>query len=516
MTGRVAQNGPSLPTSPRLAPFIALVVIIAAVFIVFAPLTTFFFAQDDFILLNDAAANGWGTVLSHFAPDPGQFRPLSKGLYFLVMYHLFGMNAAPYHWLSLVLHALNVLLLYFLLRQLSIRQAPALIVTCVFALSNAFFHVVAWISCDQQLLALAFMLVSLVEGIRMLNRGGLAPALVSASAYALALACMEQVYAVPFLLLIYAGTLQTRGNRRRRFRSASRRLVPHFIILAGYVALMLGWKHLPDAGPYVLHAGTNVFGNLWTYLGWTLEVGAPTRFAPVLDTPPLTVGHVAFILIVLYLVLNRQFRSLLFGVGFFLASILPVLFLQNHAFYLHTYIPSCGAFYLGAVVLEQLATTRLLRRPRAMAMLVLLTIAVMSSYAFVRTRQNIERYATPDYPLLESFVLRRAVIARNTWNDLSAKESDRANVDSVHMVFKSNKDTWLNDNVEAALGYGALIQLFYGKPHMRVDFHLMSDTLELHSDQMARTRIFLYDLIGHCVPAADYMQRGPAEENPPH
>jgi hypothetical protein len=120
----------------------------------FWPLVHFFFAQDDFVFLERASRGLADAAGGFFDARPGQFRPLTKGVYFALTWPLFGLHATPFHIISILLHAANALLLGAFLRRLGINSAVSRFVAVLFAVTVAYMETVAWVSCVQQLLGM--------------------------------------------------------------------------------------------------------------------------------------------------------------------------------------------------------------------------------------------------------------------------------------------------------------------------------------------------------------------------
>ena len=121
----------------------------------FLPVLTLFFAQDDFMLIQRAVNDpGWA-----FDFTKHHYRPLTKYVYFAVMYAVFGLKPFMYHFVSLAAHVASTLLVYRIVLRLGVRPAPAIVTAALFGMNVAFLHAVAWISCIQQLAGGFFFLL---------------------------------------------------------------------------------------------------------------------------------------------------------------------------------------------------------------------------------------------------------------------------------------------------------------------------------------------------------------------
>ena len=78
--------------------------------------------------------------------------------YFGAAGRLFGTHPLPWHVVSLLLHVVNVSLSFALLVRLRLSRPAAMLGAAAIAFNLAFFHVVGWITCTQQLLAATFSL----------------------------------------------------------------------------------------------------------------------------------------------------------------------------------------------------------------------------------------------------------------------------------------------------------------------------------------------------------------------
>jgi hypothetical protein len=364
------ESGPGTSPTPAANPFarylrfetIALAAVVVAAAACFWPLTSYFFAQDDFVLLHRAAFTPGASISGFFADHPGQFRPLSKGAYFVAAWRAFGLNAFPYHLVSLVLHGFNIVMVWRMFRRLRVGDSGALVGAALFGLSAGFFHVLAWISCVQQLAGMAFSLVALELGFRALDQAGAAagagpsfqhpsclrPAAIgSLAAWVLALGCVEQTVLLPLMFPLYAWAFAgDRGTPRvvgvRRLRQAFTATAGHWVVLAAFAAFILFWKGVPREGIYGFSVGGNVAVNLATYLGWSFDYWM--RFPLEITTHQFSPqpAHLVAVLLIAWHLIRGRGRQVVFALGFFLAFSLPVAFLTEHQYYLHTYLPAAG------------------------------------------------------------------------------------------------------------------------------------------------------------------------------
>jgi hypothetical protein len=416
------------------------------------------------------------------------------------MYELFGLKAAPWHAASMVVHIININLFFVLLRRVGVGAAAALAATALFAVSVAFFHVIAWVSCIQQLMGQSFLLASLIWGFDYIERGVPGRRWLSLAAYVLALGCVEQTFGAPVLLLGFFFIVR-RDGAGRGLRSLVRKLSPHFAMMVVYLLFFTIWKKSPSEGYYAFHFGTNITVNLVTYLGWTLQFWAalPSRMA--IGRIDWSIIHLLAVFLVLYQVLRGRWREAAFAVLYFVVTISPALFLKNHTFYLHTYIPAFGLLYLLAHVFEDAFGLRRLRPVNVKIAVLSLVIISVSAGSFEMVRRN-ERYNMFNFiEMQRSFVLRRASIARAVYSTINAEKPFAETTEKVHMVYAReegrDKAMWNRKNVVSATGNGSLINLIYGRPDLEVVFGTAGD--EIPWEEQFVSDIYFFDDFGNCV-----------------
>jgi len=492
-------SAPIEPSGPIAVAYLVVLSLLAV--ICFFPLLTYYFAQDDFTLMLKAWRDGWSAVADYFYQKPGMFRPLTKAVYFGAMHGVFGLNSVPFHIVSMAVHLVNTILVYTLSRRLMLSRTASLVPATLFALSVAFFHVIAWISCIQQLLGLLFMLSALIWGIDYGKSRSSEGKWWSLGAYVLALLSVEQTLGVPLILVARAWLSPGAPDKGIGLRRAIRIYAPHLAVLVVYTLFMAFWKTPPGTGSYTFSLGGNVAVNLLTYLGWSLQFGAALPAWMQSDAVPWSVSHLFMIILLAYLIIFGRWRETVFGLLIFVVAVFPTLFLSRHTFYLHTYIPSFGVLYLIAVVVEENRGFRWFRKRAARLVFLAVLLAVVSSVSFVMVRKNVGfRMFDEIDDMPRSFVLRRAIIAKNAYDSLIAHEPFDEKVKQVYMVYAREDGKmdakWNNDNVKAATGWGSLPPLVYGNPNLETVFKLTGDAVG--ADVLADSDVYFYDDFGNC------------------
>lgn len=117
--------------------------------------------------------------------------------------HFFGLNPAGHHDANLFLHAVNVLLLFWVLKRATGFVGRSFMVAALFALHPLNVEVVAWIAELKTLLSTVFFLLALGAYRWYASSPRVSRYLVVASLFGLGLLAKPQVIALPFVLLLW-------------------------------------------------------------------------------------------------------------------------------------------------------------------------------------------------------------------------------------------------------------------------------------------------------------------------
>jgi hypothetical protein len=388
--------GPGPPTWALLATLTALV------WIVHRHVLGGYFALDDLILFQQAAGiRPWPLTV---------WRWLSGWAWFRVAVPLWGHEPLPYHVVSLLLHTVNVMLLFLLARRWGARPLAAWLGVGLFAASRLMFPALLAITSVGELLALTGLLAALLLAGPPLR---LLPAI---AALLLAVSAKESVMLVAFAALFaWAGA--------NGVRSRARALGPLLAAgaLAGIVLLGFGMASGRLGGQaYTVSFGTNLLENIARLFGWSMDL-----LDPIPDLHAATQGLTRYVFSAVALVLTllaiRPGGPPLVRAGaiWWWLAVLPVLPLPGRTYLHYLYVPLAGLALVAAGLLE----AWLARRPRpagtgrtawAVACGVLLVYAAWND-VLLAARMDL-RMSVADWPL--DPVIRKSEIARRAIDDV--------------------------------------------------------------------------------------------------
>ncbi len=389
--------------------------VLAAAAVAVAALVTYYhalnyyFSQDDFTFL--ARAEG-------LAPYPGLTAPfglrvLSTRIYFQLMYGLFGLAPEPYHAASLILHALNAVLVYVTARLWTGSRGVALVAGLLFATFDLAFTAVFWASGAQDLLAVTFLLACALIWVSRVGKGPLI-SIASACALVLSLLSKEIGVLVPGVLALMAWAQRAPGRR------AAAALVPHAVVALGALGLVLAHgSKAAQEGAYATAISSDILHNLATYLRWTADVVHPFRdriaaidYGAWKVAVPIAAAAAALLLTWR----GRRARMAWAAAGWYALTLVPVLPLLHHTYLYYLYPASAGAAIFAGLALHRIAAVPSGAARYRRALGVVFTGAVTAALCVagalsVRAREH--TYLPPDYVIPYDHVLRAAVLAEN-------------------------------------------------------------------------------------------------------
>ncbi len=222
---------------------ISLILLLAVGSAAYLPtLSNEFVWDDNQIIVRDRFIKQPDNWPSFFRPSiwqrhyPGDYRPV-RSFAFAFNYLFWRSNPAGYHLSNLLLHLLNTLLIYTLLRLLIPKPPIALIGAALFCLYPLQSEAVAWAKNCSELIASGFLLLSLILFIRRLasppiTKRPKATLLFSLLCFLLAILSKASAAALPLLLIALASCLPERKRLKDRLIST----LPYWSIAVLYLS----------------------------------------------------------------------------------------------------------------------------------------------------------------------------------------------------------------------------------------------------------------------------------------
>lgn len=345
-------------TAPSRTVYFALATILLLTFLVFRPGLSngFVLWDDDKYIQNNALIMSIDLKALFSGYVMGNYHPLTM-LVYAIGYQLFGLDATGYHTISLLLHLSNVLLVFFAVFHLAGKSIVALVAALFFGIHPMHVESVAWASELKDLLYCFFFLASYIFYLRYLKEQQKKKFLYySLFVFLLALLSKAMAVSLPLVLL-----LTDYFKERKLTRQTVLEKLPFFAlaIVFGIVAVM-AQKSLGATESTVFPWPQRFLFAGYAYLTYLVKLLFPFQLSsyypypvkPGASIPLLYYFYLPFVLALTACTIYflRTSRKIIFGLGFFTATILLVLQLLPVGDTImadrYTYIPSIGIFYL--------------------------------------------------------------------------------------------------------------------------------------------------------------------------
>ena len=270
---------------------------------------------------------------------------------------LFGLNAGAQHAVNLLLHAANVLLLFWILRKATGALCRSFFVALFFAVHPLNVEAVAWIAQRKSLLSAFFSLLTLAAYGWYIRRAGWKRYLLLGFAFALSLLAKPMAVTLPLLLLLFDYWPLHRSEEQpaaRRWTKLTLEKVPLLAMSAASSVLteMAQRRGGSVMGLSLLPMSTRTENAAISYIAYIGKILWPTRLAtyyPLRLSPSLgdAVASAVVLIAVSALVLFwRRFPYLAVGWFFFVISLIPVIGIVQVGFQgmadRYTYVPAIG------------------------------------------------------------------------------------------------------------------------------------------------------------------------------
>lgn len=169
--------------------------------------------DDHIIVINPYTSGGfapgnlWAIITQFYA---GQYAPLNQ-LYYTTIYSLFGYDAFWFHLFSIVIHYVNVLLVYSLVKKILewtkeqndiMRYQAPFITALLIAIHPFLVESVAWVSASKVLIYTALYILAIRAYINYLESGTFRFYLYTIALFTLSFAAKEQSVTLPLCLLL--------------------------------------------------------------------------------------------------------------------------------------------------------------------------------------------------------------------------------------------------------------------------------------------------------------------------
>ena len=270
---------------------------------------------------------------------------------------MFGLNPGAQHGVNVLLHAANVLLLFWILRKATGAVWRSFFVALIFAVHPLNVETAAWIAQRKSLLSAFFSLLTVAAYGWYVRRGGWNRYLLLVFAFAMSLMAKPMAVSLPLLLLLFDYWPLRRYEElaaARRWTKLALEKLPLFAMSAASSVLteMAQGAGGSVMGLSLLPVSTRIENAAISYVAYIGKILWPVRLAtyyPLRFSPPVGDAIAAATILIavsalaLYL---RRFPYIAVGWFFFVISMVPVIGIVQVGFQgmadRYTYIPAIG------------------------------------------------------------------------------------------------------------------------------------------------------------------------------
>ena len=327
------------------------------------------FDDDRYVIQNPHVHAGleWSTIAWAFSTtEQANWHPLTWISHSLD-YQLFQLNPAGHHYVNVLLHAVNVLLLFVLLQQATGSAWRSLMVAALFAVHPINVESVAWVAERKNVLSMLFFLLAMMAYQWYVTKPAATRYATVVALFACGLMAKPQVITFPFVLLLWDyWPLQRLAPGGRNQHAAAKSFsglllekIPLFLLSAASALITMkaqssgGATRAMMEHPFSVRLANAIIAYV-RYLGNALW---PARLAPIYPYPveppkPWQVAVASLLLLsVTALVLAlRRHRYLPVGWFWFLGTLVPMIGLVQVGTQAmadrYAYLPFLGLFIM--------------------------------------------------------------------------------------------------------------------------------------------------------------------------
>jgi tetratricopeptide (TPR) repeat protein len=297
----------------------------------------------------------WAMTTNHV----GNWHPLTW-LSLMLDRELFGMNAAGYHWTSVILHLLGGLLLFLGLSRMTALLFPSGLVAALFLIHPLHVESVAWVAERKDVLSGLFWMMGILCYARYVERPGLVRYLWVVFSFACGLLSKPMMVTFPFvLLLLDCWPLRRTASGKANWGRLVREKVPLFLLSAAGSVITFIVQKESNAMPSLsaMPFGDRLANATVSYAAYLGKAFWPERlsiFYPYHGPSPFAhlVSALALLILITFtsILLFRRRPYLLVGWLWYLGTLVPVIGLVQVGSQAmadrYTYLPLVGVFIM--------------------------------------------------------------------------------------------------------------------------------------------------------------------------
>jgi tetratricopeptide (TPR) repeat protein len=338
--------------------------------------------DDRYVTENSHVRQGltWGTFTwALTSTEQANWHPLTW-ISHAIDCSLFRLNPAGHHFTSVLLHAVNVMLLFLLLASATGRMGPSVFVAALFAVHPINVESVAWVAERKNVLCTLFFFLALLAYSWYAEKPHWKRYLAGVALFTAGLAAKPMVITLPFVLLLWdywplgrvRGANQEGGSKTQL--SWSRLVLEKLPLLLFSAASAVITMHAQQAGRALRSTqefalAARIENAIYAYAKYLWKMVWPARLAPLYPHPgdslaawKVVVAALVLLAITVVALRFRTRRYLLVGWLWFLGTLVPVIGLVQVGDAAmadrYAYLPLIGIFMMIAFGAADLADAK--------------------------------------------------------------------------------------------------------------------------------------------------------------
>jgi len=298
-----------------------------------------FISYDDeaYILSNSNIKNGinYNSIKWAFTSlDVSNWHPITW-LSHMIDYNIYGLDPHGHHLSNVLLHLLNVTLLFCLLYFTTNTYWPSYFVSALFALHPLHVESVAWVAERKDLLSTLFMMLTLMSYSAYVKRNDKKFYYIALLLFSAGLMSKPMLVTLPIVMMLWDyWPLNRFDNSRPILTELIREKIPFFILtllscaITYYAQNKGGSISALEATPFFLRT-MNAFTSYFSYLAKTLWPHNLAIIYPLPDKAPVLQGTIAGITLIAISVLiyryGKKYPYLIVGWFWYVITLIPVI-----------------------------------------------------------------------------------------------------------------------------------------------------------------------------------------------
>jgi tetratricopeptide (TPR) repeat protein len=271
---------------------------------------------------------------------------------------VYGLNAGGHHVTNLVLHIINAILLFLLLKAMTGSIWPSAFVACLFALHPVHIESVAWVSERKDVLSTLFWFLTMGAYLRYGQKKTTGMYVATLILFGLGLMAKPMLVTVPFILLLMDYWPLNRFDRQR-YGAVLVEKIPFFLLTTGscivtFFAQLNGDSVLGFGNVAMQHRLGNTVLSYAKYIGkmfWPTDLAIFYPFeVEQVNWQIMLAGILLIGMTVFVFRFGKRYKYLVFGWFWYLGTLVPVIgLMQVGAQGLanrYTYVPYTGLFII--------------------------------------------------------------------------------------------------------------------------------------------------------------------------